>query len=178
MTMVYEANTRTHRWTTPNGRRCSFTPTHKLVAHGNVDTRASRNPTDWSADAETDPMLAARVFVGLSVGQDAAFDVDDVVAIVKKVRAAQGKRDKRHDRHVDASFIAQRGLYTSRKSGDVVEEDSVQIVLLNTDGLPKRQFESEIVELAEQLATRLDQEEVIVDLQENGISKKTLGVKP
>ncbi len=47
-------------------------------------------------------------------------------------------------------------------------------------GLKKvvRQFEKEMVELAEEVARRLLHEEVIVEIQVNGITQNVIGVEP
>jgi hypothetical protein len=102
--MIIEANMRSHRWTRPNGTRCSFEPDRNepqvVVGRQRLDsrTRALRNP--------------------------------------------------------------------------------VEVVLLNLDELTEKRFISEVLEIADQLVFRLEQEEIVVDLQRDGVSFRTLGVKP
>ena len=181
--MIVEANTRAYRWTNPNGSRCSFEPEgpQHVVGRPRLENRtmALRNPVEWD-DAHNTEMLAARLFVGLSVGQKPTWSVDDVVDIVLAVLSEQANRGRKRKeaRHVDASFIVQRGLYTSRRTGAITRENSVQVVLLNLDELPQRRFADEVVELADQLVYRLEQEEVVVDMQKDGVSFRTIGVKP
>jgi hypothetical protein len=52
----------------------------------------------------------------------------------------------------------------------------VQVAIIDTVGIPARDFEAQMIELAEILASRLRQETVIVDIQANGVTKKVLGV--
>lgn len=159
-----EADTRTFRCRGGDGKFVCFRPRGALQVHG--DRARLSNPVAWS---EEEPMLAARIFVGLKVGDVDKWTVDDVVKTVKRVRTAQVGAP-------DASFVSQKGLYTHEKSGEVVEEDSVQVVILNTAGTPHKEFVEQIVSLAEMLALELDQESVIVEIQKGGVHVRTLGV--
>lgn len=105
--------------------------------------------------------FSARVFVGLNVGQRKAFSVDDVVKIVWAVRKRQGRSG-------DASILAQRGIYEDRGGHRVVEQ-SVQIIVIDFSGQPKKAFTDEMVELAETLRKRMKQETVILEIQRKGV---------
>jgi hypothetical protein len=109
---------------------------------------------------------SARMFVGLSVGNKPTHTVDDVVAITRRVRQAQGADPS-------SSFLLQRGVYQG--STGVVEEDSVQVVILDF-GTKAKLFEKQMVELAETLARELQQEVVYVEMQRNGVRTVTLEV--
>jgi hypothetical protein len=141
--MIIEANMRRHRWTRPNGSRCSFEPDKNepqiVVGRQRLDsrTRALRNPVEWD-DAHKDEMLAARLFVGLSVGRVATYSVDDVVDIVLAVMREQAKRGQKRgeDRHVDASFV-RRGSElgevrscSEMKTAQQAIHDHVRLVIL------------------------------------------------
>lgn len=109
----------------------------------------------------------ARLFVGLSVGKRPTYSVDDVVAFTQKVRAKQSASP-------DASFLFQRGVYTD-KNNDVVNEESVQIVIFSF-GDDKEVFEGQMIELAEALIKSFQQETIYVELQEKGIPYTVLEV--
>jgi hypothetical protein len=99
--------------------------------------------------------------------------MDDVVAIVRRVRDEQVGSP-------DSTFLYQRGLYTSKKhKGAVEDEEGTQIIVLNLPefGAKHSEFRQQMLDLAEVLATELEQEEVIVEIQKGGISKETVGVK-
>jgi hypothetical protein len=116
--------------------------------------------------------LAARVFVGLNVGDKPRYTIQDVVQATKEIRRQQGLLP-------DATFIAQKGLYTEpkEKGGSLVEENSVQIIIFDTEGSTMDAFSDKIVKLARGLRERFDQDSVIVELQEAGVSQNVLAVK-
>jgi hypothetical protein len=118
--------------------------------------------------------LTARMFVGLSVGRQPRWSVDTVVSIVRRVRRAQRAP-------ADASFLFQKGLYTYKRGegkGRVVEEDSVQVVVLNFGAEKQATFEKRMIALAETLARELEQETVYIELQKSGIPYEVLEVVP
>lgn len=163
--MHFAANIGHAHWVSPNGRSVGqFRPNGKAVL---VGVGAEPNP-GWSS---TKPIYAARLFVGFSVGQKPRWKLDDLIRIVTKLR-------KQQDKQLDSSFLAQKGIYTSRISGDVVVEDGAQVLLLNLDGSKLADFEADMTSLAEGVAKAMKQEEVIVEIQKGGITKKTMGVTP
>lgn len=114
---------------------------------------------------------AGRLFVGLNVGGKPRWKVEDVMRITKRVRERQGADP-------DSSFLAQRGYFTS--AGKTINEKSVQIIILDfaarkTGG---RTFKTEMIELAEELARKLKQETIYVEIQRNGIPERVLRVIP
>jgi hypothetical protein len=161
------ADTRRFAWRGRSGDSGSFEPNGRL---GLVGERPNlrENRTGWSSKT---PIYAARIFVGFNVGPKARWTMDDVVRLVKKTRTKQVGSP-------DATFLYQRGLYTSKKDDSVVDERGAQIIILNLSGAPLRAFRTQMLDLAEELATKLRQEEVILELQRGGISKETIGVTP
>lgn len=116
----------------------------------------------------TGSQRSARLFVGLNVGDRAKWSVDDVVRITKRVR-------KKQVGSADASFLLQRGLYTSRRTRKIVTEKSVQIVILDFSESAKV-FEKQMTELARTLLRELKQETIFVELQRRGVVYATLEV--
>jgi hypothetical protein len=113
--------------------------------------------------------LSARVFVGLSVGDKPTYSIEDVVRATIDVRNRQGVSP-------DASFLIQRGVYTHSGSGQVVTENSVQIILLDFEGRSKANFTEDVTGLAERLRAKLHQESVIVEIQERGVVQDVYSV--
>jgi hypothetical protein len=113
--------------------------------------------------------LSARLFVGLSVGDKPTYSIDDVVRATIEVRKSQGLG-------ADASFLIQRGVYTHSGSGQVVTENSVQIIILDFEGRSKAAFTQDVTQLAEDLRARLRQESVIVEVQERGVVQDVYSV--
>lgn len=138
---------------TVSGRTCRFKPTGKLKTR---HEGATENPVKRIGGGG----YSARMFVGLNVGQTQKFDEDDVVEIIFKVR-------KKQKALADASILSQKGIYED-KAGDVVQEPSVQVIIIDTVGVPKRQFVSEMKDLAETLRKKMKQELVILEIQHRG----------
>lgn len=115
--------------------------------------------------------LTGRLFVGLNVNDVPTHHVDDVVALVKAWREARGKDPS-------ASFIAQRGIFKSKKTGKTVVEDSCQVVIFPDDGQTMNDFRLDMIALGESLARDLSQELIILEVQKNGVTQSVGGIKP
>lgn len=105
--------------------------------------------------------LAARLFVGLKVGDEKTLRVEDVVDKVIEIRREQ-------DEPPDATILSQRGVYSDSK-GRIIDEPSVQIIILDLAGMKKKQFIEEMSELASRLAVELEQETIILEIQKKGV---------
>jgi hypothetical protein len=114
---------------------------------------------------------SARIIVGLSVGQASRYTIDDVIQLVRIKRLEQGKPP-------DSSFLAMRGVYTGKVGGELVTEDSVQVLLVDIWGTPQAKFRQEMIDLAEYLREQMRQELVILDLQQSGVTQKQYLVFP
>jgi hypothetical protein len=155
-------------WSFPGGPAGSFRPNGKLVHVSVHHPDAAPNPRRFE---QTGKMLAARLFVGFNVGGRPKWKIGDVIRIVSRVRGQQ-------DRDPDASFISQKGIYTSRDSGKTVVENGVQIILIDMAGDSLRAFQAQMEELAESVARELKQELVILEIQRAGLNVRTLGIGP
>lgn len=166
-TAAYEVDLRALTVATPTGI-VTFKP--QGAVNREDDENNLPNPIAW--DDKT-PMVSARLFVGLNVGKRKAWKVEDVIKIVKRVRTDQTGNPS-------ASFLWQKGIYQHDVSGDVITEDSVQVVILNLKFLKTsaKKFQAQMVELAETLAKKLKQESVIVEIQRGGRQVRTFGVSP
>lgn len=159
---VIRANTGSLTW--PGGH---FRPRGKVRFVG-----PRVNPEDWSSKVT----WAARLFVGFNVGDEERYTVDDLVKIVQVDPYFGGKPA--------ASFVAQVGLYTSRTNGYTTRENGAQVIILNLaekdDGsrYTVAQFRAVMVGLAERICDEMEQEEVIVEIQRNGIAREVIGVVP
>jgi hypothetical protein len=114
---------------------------------------------------------AARLVVGFKVGHTPTYNIDDLVEIVTEFRKAQGKPD--------ASFISQKGVYQHRSSGEIVVEDSGQvIIIIDVWRTPLDEFVDEMTTLAEHVAETMQQESVILEIQRNGVTQQVFSVVP
>lgn len=147
----------------------------------NVDTRAMKNqrfefrpgktserngPMPNPRSLIADVTKSARIFLGFSVGDVPTFSLDDVVGMVKKLRAKQGQDP-------DATFFTTKGLYTERRVGSksrLITEDGCQIIMLNF-GQPDEEFEEQMSDLCESLCRKMKQDKVFLEFQKNGISQ-------
>jgi len=143
----------------------SFRPNGARSGYGEEGARLAKNFTRWSSN---EMILAARIFVGFNVGQEPVYTLEDLVEIVKNARWAQTGDPS-------STFIAQRGVYR-HEGGEVVEEDGAQVIILNTEEMPYKEFVDQMITLAEAIAERMKQEEVIVEIQRGGITQQVLGV--
>lgn len=153
-------------------RSGSFVPRGGLLPFGRAEAQfggfgRSRPKILW----EQKETAAARLFVGFNVGAEARYSVDDLVPIVRRVRSRQTR-----GRAPDATFMLQKGIYKSRRGRQIVEEDGAQIVIIDTIGVDPQKFENQMLELAAEIADQLSQESVIVEIQKNGVTQKTVGV--
>lgn len=166
--VVIPVNTRAEaKWLAPNGCSGSFAPSRKHKPNFAYKKHSYLTPNNW----ESEDNWAARLFVGFSVDDVPTYDIEDLISIVKRVRQEQvGKPD--------ASFLYQRGIYSHKEAGGkVVTEDGAQVILIKLDpDTTPRQFERQIVDLADEIRESFQQEEVIVEIQNNGLVKKVIGV--
>lgn len=169
--MRYDVNPKRLSWTNKNGGG-SFAPSGKLECHG--DASVLSNPRRWESEADT---WSARVIVGFrprdappDLKVDARQKEDLLVRLVRQTREAQVGDP-------GATFLTQRGLYRHVESGEVVDEPGMQVILINTtEGVTPKQFERQVEDLAELVADKFDQEEVIVEIQKNGVSQQVFGI--
>jgi hypothetical protein len=130
------------------GRR--FRPAGPIVDHGTWRRDATARPAD-------DARLAARFFVSMSVGGQQRWTLEDVLAVVSRLQPG------------GASFVAQRGVWTSIKRGPREEEAGAQVLIVNAGGQPRAAFVAEMGELADALVREMKQEAVYLDVQDRGV---------
>jgi hypothetical protein len=161
------ADLRAFAWRSPDGSsHGSFRPNGKHYLYAG-DAEYEPNAHAWKTKRPAD---AARLFVGFNVGDTARWTLDDLVAIVSRIRT------EKHKARPDASFVAQRGVYTHKRSGKVIEEPGAQVIVIDVDGVGSAKFEKQMEDLAATIAKELQQEEVILELQRGGLHVSTAGV--
>lgn len=161
---LYRCNPGVARWRGPYAG--SFRPHGRLEQHGRP---LVANPEIWESGEAT---LAGRLIIGFNIGTEPVWSVDDLIPIVRRVR-------ERQVGDPSASFVLQRGIYKHKDPAhDIVEEDGAQVILIATEAETPAAFRRDLVALAEEIARRLEQESVIVEIQENGITQVVLGVGP
>ena len=164
---AYPFDNRSFHWNPPKPHASgSFRPQGRLQKHGD-ESWVKKNPGTWSSTRT----VVGRLFVGFSVGQTPTWAMDDLVNLIERVRLRQTGNPS-------ASFVAQKGIYQHRDGKSIVHEDGAQVFILNLSGADDDEFQAEMVELAEEIARTFQQEEVIVEIQVNGISQVTIGVEP
>lgn len=153
------------------GRGMSFKPKGPVrtwdASGDELDARDQENPT---VSRKQGGGLAARFFVGLKVGDEVKWKEDDVIAIVVRVREEQ-------EASPDASILTQRGIYRD-STGKVVDEPSLQIIIIDMAGIPKNEFVKEMTELGEALQEELEQEMVILEIQKRGVVIDSYWITP
>lgn len=142
---------------------------HKFNPSGPTQTvtatnTARPNPLDWNSTTTR----AARLFVGFKVGKKLTWKMNDLVKLVKKTRVEQVSS-------ANSTYIAQRGIYTHR-NGVVVDEPGAQVIIIDEQGTSEAVFAGQMIALGEVIAKKLKQESIVVELQENGVVKRVMGV--
>lgn len=165
MAQKLNANTRATGWSHPNGWG-EFRPNGRKTFHGNKD-HFTRNARGWSAGNET---WAARLFVGFKVGDVVMYEMKDLIEIVRVVREEQTGDPS-------SSFVSQHGIYV-HDSGEVIEEPGAQVVIIKGHKTKPATFKKDVEDLAEVIAISLEQEEVVLEIQKNGITQDTFGIRP
>ncbi len=115
--------------------------------------------------------LSARLFVGFNVNNKPRWSIDDVVPIVTRVRDKQTGDPS-------ASYLIQRGVYKHHNGKGVVQEDSAQVIVIDTTGAKLPVFREQMVKLGEEIAGKLKQESVILELQRGGVSQGSYSIVP
>lgn len=141
-----------------------FQPHGDFERHGSLQ----ENPRTWSGQKA---VWSARVIVGFKRRGKKPATLNMLVRIVKRVRTQQIGDPS-------SSFLTQRGLYRHNDTGEIVDEPGAQVVLIDTHNTPPKVFEQQAEQLAEIIARELDQAEVIVEIQKNGVSQSVFGVGP
>jgi hypothetical protein len=145
----------------PRGRR--FKPNGPLIP---------AEPSMPMELARREPLsrLAARFFVGLNVGVETKWTERDVIDAVVRIRRKQGASP-------GASIMSQRGIYEDQ-SHRIIDEPSVQIIIIDFDGTEQDAFTKEMIALGEQLTRELQQETVLLEIQKRGIVEDQYTLTP
>ena len=168
-----------------NGRVRRFTPKGELLVcmtdgtvQGPAD-RAKASAAGEDVQSYGQGGYSARVLIGLNVGDTPKYTIQQIVNATKEIRQKQYtvKHGKKEHERPDSSFLAQKGLYTDSQSGKVIDEDSVQIVIIDLSGASKEIFTKQMTDLGEKLRKRFEQQSVIVEIQHRGIVQQVFGVE-
>jgi hypothetical protein len=153
-------------------RKGSFYPRGSVVV-GHKGRR--RNPLA----EEYDTTFAARLFVGLGVLGGKELPIQKLIAATRKFLREPIKVGKTvYNVGEDSSYISQKGVYKYEADGKVYEENSAQVIIIDTQGTPQSVWRSIMISLGEYLCRALRQESVYVELQKNGLVLSTLKVIP
>jgi hypothetical protein len=156
-------------WGPKTGPTGSFRPNGPM-RFIKLDGGPSPNPIGWNALGPS--TVSARLFVGFNVGKKPTWSIDDLVTLVRQTRQRQKRRP-------DASFVAQKGIYSHTKKGKrpvVVEEDGAQVLIINLPGESAAKFRANMVALAERIVKEFQQAEVVLELQRGGLVEETMGI--
>jgi hypothetical protein len=131
-----------------------------------------RNPAHFTVYGV--PKNTARMFVGFNVGQKATWNVDDLARVFRTFRSKQ-KNDDGKPIPIDSSFVIQKGYYT-QDNGELVYENSAQLIILSIFGESEHRFAENMIDLAGHISRELQQETVILEVQQKGVPIEVFGV--
>ncbi len=165
MALRIPASTGRYRFFNRNvGEFVTFSPNGPLVIVGDEPQRFSPNPR---GSLFNEPTRAARLLVGLYVGEAPKWTDEDLIRAVVSFLDAKKKPP-------EASFIVQKGTYRSEQTGGLVTEDSRQVVILDFYWPDEATFAADMEELSEYLISVLHQEKIYLDMQVGGVTKYTI----
>lgn len=151
----------------------SFTPAPKFGIVGNKDRLFQPNPRTTYGRP-----LAGLIVMGLTdrANHDVQHSLDEVVDVVKAVRLQQtstsGVPD---DGDPGSTFILQRGLF-KHKTGEIIDEESVRVIILHLTNETPDEFREHLLKLAEIMCEKFNQDELIVEFQLGGVTESVVGV--
>jgi hypothetical protein len=73
--------------------------------------------------------------------------------------------------------MSQRGIYEDQQRR-IIDEPSVQIIIIDFDGTEQGAFTKEMIALGEQLTRELQQETVLLEIQKRGIVEDQYTLTP
>jgi len=146
----------------PRGRR--FQP------QGRLSEETPRHAASEGRRAEPVSRLSARLFVGLNVGTKTVWNERAVVDAVLRIRREQGAAP-------GATILSQRGIYEDSERR-VIDEPSVQIIILDFAGTELEVFREQMLSLGETLSREFQQEEVLLEIQRRGIVEEQYTCTP
>jgi hypothetical protein len=153
-----------------SGKRMSWNPKGPLIVIFAPAARSGRGASEDRVENWGEGGLTARLFVGLSVGQQPTYNINDIVTETRNFRLARKQP-------ADASFIAQKGIYTNAATGSQVTENSVQIIIFAAPGVTMPQLREQMEELGKHLRRKFDQDQVIIELQDRGVVQQIFAVE-
>jgi hypothetical protein len=114
-------------------------------------------------------LLSARFLVGFNVHGEHHWTEDDLIRFFIEIREKQG-------RSAGATFLSQRGIWQPIGGRREPDEEGAQIIILNEDELDERTFIDEMASLGEELARRMDQDAIYLDIQRAGLVIESLSL--
>jgi hypothetical protein len=144
----------------------AFFPEGAFQVYGEIPP--ANNPKKWQESGAT---WAARIIVGFKRQGKRQVTMNQLVRIVRRMRQEQVGNPS-------STFLSQRGLYRHSDTGEVVDEPGAQVILINLSAFKTSsgEFEEQVEAIAEAIVEELEQNEVIVEIQRNGMIKKTFGI--
>lgn len=113
---------------------------------------------------------SALLIVGLSGQAGEKFSLKRIIEWVKQYRIAQVGDP-------GSSFVLQKGVYRHRRTGQIIDESSVRIIILNlAENESEDEFRNNILAMAEALRSDFNQEEVILEYQRRGVTTEVFGI--
>jgi hypothetical protein len=137
----------------------SFEPAGAAVSHGTEGPRSGR-------------VLAARFVIGFQDMADSSGALDEMIQVARDVRGRQTP-------HMEPMVIAQGGFYRHRDpTGHYRAEAGGQVVVIDVAATSRKQFEVEMIELAETIARWFGQRIVVLELQQDAVTQVVHHVSP
>jgi hypothetical protein len=114
--------------------------------------------------------LAARFFVGLNVAPGVAPCARRIFTTALTTSCSV---------HLVSvpSILSQLGIYEDQQRR-IINEPSVQIIIIDFDGIEQDAFTKEMIALGEQLARELEQETVLLEIQKRGVVEDQYTLTP
>ncbi len=124
-------------------------------------------PVTWSRPG----VCAGRIVLALARNGKRTGTVRDVSAAVAGLQRSRGQTST-------ASVASQSGVYEHKSDGKIAVEHGAQVAIISTERTTVARFSKGLVKIAEALAAEFKQEEVLVEVQKDGVVVRHGSVTP
>lgn len=132
------------------------------------------------------PTQGARLLIGFNVGTEKVWTVDGVLNLAFWFRRQQVLKAFKEGYaspsavggDLGMTFLIQKGVWQTAGDKKAYPEDGTSLIMLNTISEEPQRFEQDMENLAEELATRLKQQAIIVEHQVRGVVEQTVTMLP
>lgn len=175
------------QWSQGAKNKEKFIPKGKIVEVG--------DPSEWyTRSHRANPIKrrikegaqGGRIIVGFNVGIEEKWKIEDIVDLVFGIRHRQvtnAIKDGQAQPHpaggdIGLTFLTQMGIWQDISGDTPYPERGAQVVIMNIIQEDRDRFADDMIEIAEIMVKKLQQNAVIVEMSDKGVVTETIEVGP